>query len=441
MPCTARQLRTLCRQAGDIRRLWIAYSGGIDSHVLLHRTHALRPHLPEIAGAIHIHHGLSPQADDWQNHCRRICAQAGIHCITRKVTLHEGEGPEDQARIARYQALAAIIQPGDALLTAQHQDDQAETLLLQAIRGGGPRGIAAMPPVAPLGHGHLLRPLLTTSRQQIHDYARRHRLQWQEDHTNQDTRYDRNYLRNEIMPLLRQRWPAAARTLARTAAHTAALLDQADALLERELQNNRGKQPGTLSITALGRQPAALAGLLIRAQCRKQQMTPPATAHIKELLEKQLHAAPHRRPHINWPGGEFRRYRDDLYINHPLPAADTTDWQHDWNGDGPCRIPQLGGILKLTETVGRGLRPELVHQGIQVRPRRGGETCKIQGDNHTRTLKTIYQRHGIPPWERHTIPLLYIQNKLAAIGELAVSRQAGVQPTQTGLSVSWQKTA
>lgn len=441
MPFSAKKLLSLYGQSDDIRRLWIAYSGGMDSHVLLHRTHALRSELPGIAGAIHIHHGLSRHADDWQSHCRGICADSGIHFVSMKVSLHEGEGPEDKARRARYTAFVEILQQGDAILTAQHADDQAETLLLQAIRGGGPRGMAAMPAISSLGRGYLLRPLLEISRQRIIEYARQHALQWMEDESNEDMRFDRNFLRNQVIPLIRQRWPAASRTLARTASHTAALVALSDELLKDELQHNQGKHAGTLSIVALLKLPLSRASLLIRALCQKQRIAPPATVHITELLEKQLHAHRERQIHICWPGGEFRRYRDDLHVIRPLPNIKPSGWQYDWSGSGTCEIPELGGTLKLAKTAGRGLQPDLVNQGIRIRPRRGGEVCRCRGDRYNRGLKAIYQYHGIPPWERERTPLLFIDDKLVAVADIAICNEAGVDASETGFSVVWQRDA
>ena len=168
MPFSAAQLsQLLARAALPVQRLWVAYSGGVDSHVLLHRCLALHEELPEIAGAIHVHHGLSRNADTWQQHCQMVCEQAGIACHISRVEVAEGEGLEDKARRARYAAIKAYLEPGDVVLLAQHQDDQAETFLLQALRGGGPRGLAAMPAVASLGDGYLIRPMLAVSRQQI----------------------------------------------------------------------------------------------------------------------------------------------------------------------------------------------------------------------------------------------------------------------------------
>lgn len=438
MPFSAAQLSRLSQSHQPITRLWLAYSGGIDSHVLLHRCMALQNELPRIAGAIHIHHGISAQSDTWAAHCQQVCADLKLTCHISHVELTDGEGLEDRARRARYAALKLYLQAGDAVLLAQHQEDQAETFLLQALRGGGPRGLAAMPAIAKLGEGYLMRPMLDVSKQEIHDYAKQHHLQWVEDESNQDARFDRNYLRHEVMPVLRQRWPAADRTLSRTATHTAGLVDIADELLIDELQDITGSRPDTLSVTALKTLSFSRASLLIRALCEKLALPVPATAHLKELLDKQLQADADRQIHIDWPGAEIRRYQDDLYLLATLPPLSDTHWCHEWDGMDSLEIPELHGRMMLEPSQGEGFRHQYVELGLHIRPRIGGERCKPAGDSHRRELKTIYQDHCIPPWQRQRLPLIYSGDSLIAVSDIIVSDEAAVAPDETGYKVIWQ---
>jgi tRNA(Ile)-lysidine synthase len=439
MPFSAAQLlQLLARVELPVQRLWVAYSGGVDSHVLLHRCLALHEELPEIAGAIHVHHGLSQNADTWQQHCQMVCEQVDLVCHISRVEVAEGEGLEDKARRVRYAAIKAYLQPGDAVLFAQHQDDQAETLLLQALRGGGPRGLAAMPAVATLGDGYMIRPMLAVSRQQILDYANKHELRWIEDDSNRDIRFDRNFIRQEIMPVLNQRWPAASRTLSRTASHTAGLVELTDELLLDELQGLAGNQPDTLSINALKAVSTVKASLLIRAMCYKLALPLPATAHIRELLDKQLHTQTDRQIHINWPGAEIRRYQDDLYILASSPLIVDSQWQYDWDGKGLLEIPELYGNIRLEETQGSGISSEAIQQGLTIKPRSGGERCKPAGDSHTRSLKTIYQDHHVPPWEREKLPLIFSNDTLIAIADIVVCDQAAVSGDSAGFKIIWQ---
>ena len=219
MNLTASRLLETLRQLPTASRCHLALSGGLDSCVLLHLLVQLRPQLPFELRAIHVHHGLQHQADSWQNFCEELCNGYDIPLKSVHLTLNvdSGESLEAVAREARYQAMADQMREGELLLTAQHRDDQAETLLLQLLRGSGPAGLAAMPPLARFDPGWLARPLLDCSRQSLEEYARRHDLTWQEDPSNQDQRFDRNFIRHQVMPLLRSRWPAAATTLSRAA--------------------------------------------------------------------------------------------------------------------------------------------------------------------------------------------------------------------------------
>ena len=439
MPVTATSILGLLDQLPEKPgKIWIAYSGGVDSHVLLHCCHRLRDELPEIAGAIHVHHGISEQADAWERHCVDTCEALGLSCEVARVTLGGGEGLEDRARRVRYDAIQSYLQQGDVVLMAQHQDDQAETFLLQALRGGGPRGVAAMPAIAPLGQGYLLRPMLSETRASVLEYARSNRLHWVEDDSNQDMRFERNFIRHEVMPQLLSRWPAASRTLARTSAHTASLVTIADELISDELQGVTGSRPETLSVRVLKSLPVEKASLLVRALCQQLELPMPATSHIAELLQKQLHAEPDRQIHVTWPGGEFRRYQDDLYIQSPLPRIEHADWQYQWDGDGELHIPEYQGRLSLEACIGDGIQQNLVEDGLLVRPRSGGERCQPAGDSYRRELKVIFQQRGIPPWERERMPLIYQGDELLAIADLIVCESALAREHEPGYLVQWK---
>lgn len=440
MPVTAEQINRCLEQVPfTVRRLWIAYSGGVDSHALLHCCACQSTQLPEIAGAIHVNHGLSSNAGVWERHCKTTCDGLGIDLVISRISPSTGEGLEDQARRARYEAIASYLDPGDVVLLAQHQDDQAETFLLQALRGGGPRGTASMPVAGLLGNGAIARPLLQTSREAIMEYAELHQLDWIEDESNQDERFERNFLRRSVIPILKERWPAASKTLARSAAHTASLVSIAEELLLDELGGAVGSRENTLSISVLKRLPVAKSSLLIRALCEKQDLPMPATVHIEELLNRQLSADADRQILVSWPGAEFRRYQDDLYVQSPLPDIAGNEWQYHWDGLDSIEIPELHGRLKLRPSQGSGIRQSLVTNGLTVKPRSGGERCQPAGDNHHRELKVIFQNLHIPPWERERLPLIFQGDELLAIADLVISNQASVTSDETGYEVLWQR--
>ena len=209
--------------APEANGYWVAFSGGLDSQVLLHALAAGRELLPASLSALHVNHNLQPDAPAWAEHCRAVCAGLGIPYQALSVQAHPepGESPEAAARVARYRALTGAVPAGGVLLTAHHQDDQAETLLLQLVRGAGPKGLAAMPERTTVKGVTLLRPLLDVSRDTLHDYARRHDLTWVEDPSNTRTDYDRNFLRHDILPRLHARWPAIGPPRSRTRARQA----------------------------------------------------------------------------------------------------------------------------------------------------------------------------------------------------------------------------
>ncbi|MGB5260270.1 MAG: tRNA lysidine(34) synthetase TilS, partial [Gammaproteobacteria bacterium] len=227
----------------------VAFSGGLDSSVLLHAMATLRERFAITLGAVHVHHGLQADADAWANHCRRVCAGYDIplsvlHADARPV---QGESPEAAARHARYTALADWLAPDHCLLTAQHQDDQAETLLLQLLRGAGVHGLASMPVCTAFGEGTHFRPLLLLRRAALHDYALAAGLEWIEDPSNAETGIDRNFLRHAVMPLLQSRWPALSGNLSRSAAHAAEAAGLLDVLAADDRQAVAGPQADTLS--------------------------------------------------------------------------------------------------------------------------------------------------------------------------------------------------
>ncbi len=435
MPFSIEHLQTLLNKCESVHRIWVAYSGGVDSHALLHRIQSFESQLPEIAGVVHINHGIHSDSDSWSKHCKAVATDLSLNYIEEKVILGEGEGLEDQARRARYSVFENLLEKGDVLLMAHHQDDQAETFLLQALRGGGPKGIAAMPAVSELGLGCLLRPMLGVKRDEIINYASHHGLEWIEDSSNQDERFDRNHLRHSVMPLLEKRWPNAAGTLSRTAEHTASLVNITDELLQDELKGVTGRHGNTLSIKALLALDNTRAALLIRALCQKLIIPVPSTVHIKELLERQLLSDIDRQILVSWPGGEFRRFQDDLYILSAERLDWSDAWEYDWCESGDIDIPELKLSISRVSVTGRGLHPRYFEACLQIKPRKGGERFRAVNDAHTRELKAIYQYHGIPSWERQRMPLLYADDELIAVGDLVVCAHSAVSKEEKGYEI------
>lgn len=380
----------------------VAYSGGLDSTVLLHLARVAR--LPNLF-ALHVHHGLQAVADDWARHCELRCAEWGVPFKVLRVAVDADhpQGPEAAAREARYAALSAALPEGALLLTAHHARDQAETVLLRLLRGTGVAGLAAMPPMGHTPQGRMLwRPLLATPREALIDYAQREGLRWLDDPHNADPRYSRSWLRAEVMPLLRERWPAVDAQLARTArlaAETASLLDT---LADERLSPLR-LASGALSVPGLLALPAAERALVLRRWLHQLALPMPYADTLERLESEVLRAAPDAEPLLCWPGAECRRYRDALFAGPPLPEL-PEDLTLDWDGREQLQLPQGLGTLSATEPC-----------AMQVRFGVGGLHLKPAGQTHHKSLKQLCQAAGIPPWWRRRLPTVFVERTVVSV--------------------------
>lgn len=421
-------------------RYWIAYSGGLDSHVLLHLCASITTQNQSLTfQAIHVHHGLQQQADQWSEHCAATCRQLKLPFVLAKVDARakSGESQEEAARRARYAAISQHMQPGDIVLTAQHRDDQAETLLLQLLRGAGLAGLAAMPEIAPLEPGFLLRPLLGFAREALQLYAQSHQLRWIEDPSNQDSAYDRNFLRNDIIPRLQQRWPGLQKNLARSAGHCA----EAQSLLNDlsiDLCRSAVQPDGTsLSVTKLREFKPADQRLVLREWLRTRGFRMPSQAVIERIRQEVLPARIDKTPLVSWREGEVRRYRDSLHLSPPLPALDASQVL-EWDGLGPLSLPDNNGQLIATPNQPKGIDAELWTQGaITVRYRQGGELCRLPNRAGTHELKKLFQEKGIPPWLRERAPLVFIDGELAAVAGWWVCEKFCARSRDNAIALVW----
>ncbi len=417
----------LAQSLGDIpadARLWVAYSGGVDSHVLLHALQwyhqRLRPSWQ--LGAVHINHGLHPHAQTWDEHCARVCATLHIAYQSHRVNVDpQGHGLEAAARAARYAALRTYVQAGDYVLMAHHCDDQAETMLLRLMRGTGIRGLASMPTQRALGNAQLRRPLLAVSRSVLLQYATQHGLQWIEDDSNHDTRFARNYIRHRILTPLTQRWPEAPRHIARTAALCAQAQLILDEVATEDMQTVAGSCAGTLSVRGLLALSLPRCQHVLRRWMEQRGYLALSERQLKLLYHTVLQARPDAAPNFRWTVTQpkpmislIRRYRDDLYLGEAHPNTSLT--QHiPWNLSHPLHIPH-NGTVHTTLTQGEGLAQDYVHgRSCELRFRSGGESIRPAYRHGLHSLKKLYQEWGIPPWLRASIPLLYIDNTLAAV--------------------------
>ena len=398
-------------------RWWVALSGGVDSTVLLDAAaRVLGPGAAGRLAAVHVNHGLHPDARAWEDHCREAAARYAIALVVRRVEVGAaagGGGIEAAARAARLDAFADAVPSGDSLLLAHHRDDQAETALLRILRGAGPAGMAAMRPEVIVRGLRLVRPLLAVPRTGVLSYARERGLDWIEDPANLDPAHDRNHLRHRVLPALAERWPDAGAVLARLAARAGETASMLDALAEADLAAAPGTARGTLSVAAIAALPPHRAANALRAWLvARHRIAPPPRRWLGVVVAEVAGAGPDRRPEAARGGIWVRRYRKDLHTGRDrapprLPAS--TPWRLD---AGPLDLPH--GRLAAVRVEGEGLAAVRLPPVVEVRFRYGGERCRPHPRAVTKPLKDLFQELGIPPWERGEQPLVYAGGRLAA---------------------------
>lgn len=426
------------------RRLTVGFSGGLDSTVLLHALAHLRPAGLQL-DALHVDHGWRPESADWARHCIARATALGVGCRVLRIEARAapGESPEAAARTARYAALAGRLDAGSALLTAQHADDQAETVLLMLLRGAGPKGLAAMPEDAALGAGRLWRPLLGVPRAALQAYATHYRLDWLDDPANTDTDYDRVFLRQRLMPVLAGRFPAAARTLARSARLSAEAQAAVETLAAQDLAalaDHGHDDAGTLAVAGLRALPPARARAALRLWIERLGLPLPPAARLDTVLRDLLPARRDAEPCVCWPGAELHRFRERLHAFAPLPALPGTLCL-DWPDGSGLEVPGLGTLVWQPAS-GAGLdAARLVGRRATLRLRTGGERFRPAGRRHAQALKKLLQAAGIAPWLRARLPLLYIDDELVAVAGLGIAEGWLAGPDAPGRVPAWQTQA
>lgn len=404
---------------------WVGFSGGLDSTVLLHALAQLN--LPVTLRALHINHQISPNADAWQHQCEQFCTELNVPFHAEKVQVkNSGKGIEDAAREARYKVFEQYVGAGDYLFTAHHSNDQAETLLLRLMRGTGPRGLAAIAGERQLANGgKLIRPLLHFSRTELEGYAHKQQLSWVDDESNQDDHYDRNFLRNQVMPLLQTRWPVFMRKWQQTAE----LCAQQEKLLEEfaqqdlERANIRIERVGqSIDLRWLKSLSSARRQNLLRFWLRTANCELPETAHWQQLETQLFNAREDANIDITWGQYSLRPYQDRLFL---LPVA------------LPALELQLVEIIADDSSGIKYLRADL--PDLKIRYRTGGERCKPAGRNHSQILKKLLQEYQLEPWLRAVVPLVYSEENLVAVGDLWVCDGYVATKDDPALQLIWQR--
>lgn len=401
----------------------LAYSGGCDSHVLLHLLSELKrlKHITSIK-AVHVNHQLQDDSSSWATHCVQQCEQYDISCDVVNVNVEKksGLGLESAARKARYDALQEFVTEKTVLLTAQHADDQVETFLLQSLRGGGVKGLASMPLVKPFSNGFLYRPLLHVSQAKISEYAATNKLNWLEDPSNDNTNFDRNFLRQNVIPVLKQRWPSINKTFHRLTQHQAEAASLVNDLavidLEKLLVDEKLISIEHLSRLSLNRQKNVLR-YWIETQ---NKLVVPDSTHLMRILNEVVVAAEDSQPNVSWSNTVIRRFKGKLYAELNVATLPSLSPVDNWS---PKQVYDLNNtanstnLLHTSEVTGKGLSvAKLASKNVSIRFRTGGEVCCPRGRGpHQHQLKKLLQEWQVPPWQRDSIPLIYVEDVLAQV--------------------------
>lgn len=410
-------------------------SGGVDSVVLLHLLHRLAARYAWQLSALHVHHGISHNAEAWAEFCAGLCERMNIPFHLERVDIAplRGHGIEAAARKLRIAAFSR--RNCDYVALAHHADDQAETLLLQMLRGAGVRGAGAMPVLARrAATPAMLRPLLHCTRSEILDYAVAHGLQWVEDDSNANDSYPRNYLRHRVMPLLTQHFPAYRETLGRSARHFAEAGELLDELAC--LDGGQALDGNAMHVDALRGLSPARARNLMRYFLHTQGAPMPQSAHLDEMLRQVCDARQDAAVEIHVGDFQLRRYRDSVYL---LPA--TPEFDHalslSWQGEAMLDWAPLAKQLHFSRTRGGGISSRKLQRApVTLRLRNGAEVLRPHPAAAKRTLKNLLQQHRIPPWERARLPLLFCGEDLACVVGVAIDANYLADENEDGVLVS-----
>ncbi len=427
------------------QELLLGLSGGVDSVVLLDLLARLRGSLGFRLSALHVNHRINPAAGQWAAFCERLCRARDVPLeqVAVEVRRRPGESLEAAAREARYRAFRG--RRADFVVLAHHLDDQAETLLLQLLRGAGLKGMSAMPEAGAPAPGAppeaprpaLLRPLLEVPRATLEAYARENGLSWVEDVSNLDLAFDRNYLRHRVFPILEKRFPAYRKTFHRASRHLAEAAQLLDQLARMDAAH--AVAGGRLDVDALRALGAARAKNLLRCYLEGRGLLMPSARRLDEVLRQLEDARPDARVRIALGEYEMCRFKGQAYLQRKAaPPADGLC--RPWQGEEALELPGLGGILRFEAVTGAGISLESLAGGpVTVRSRRGGERMRPDCKRPERTLKNLFQEAELPPWRRQALPLLFCAERLVCAPGIGVDCAYQAAPGEPGLVVVWRE--
>ncbi len=466
------------------RRVAVGLSGGVDSVVLLDMLGRLRNDWRLALSAVHVNHQISAHALEWEVFCKALCHARGVALAVRRVQVpRDGSGVEAAARNLRYQAFGGL--EADFVALAHHLDDQVETFLLQLLRGAGPKGLAAMPvlragkdeggrikgkdeggrmkgkdegermkaeveedrakrdtssfilpPSSLPSHPCILRPLLEVTRNEIEAYAKERKLEWIEDDSNADSRHDRNFIRNELLPRLETRFPAYRETLSRA---TRNLADYSELAEELAALDAHAFDNGLVPVESLRGLSEARALNLLRRLFTSRGLPMPHRTRLEEALRQCRAAGADSEVHVSFGSHGLRCFRGKVGIVEESGAI-PVDWNTRWDGRGELLLPAGLGVLRARATLGEGIAAcHFAQPGATVRGRSGGERMRPADDRPRRTLKNLLQETAVPPWERDRMPLLFIGDALAWVPGIGVAAEFRAARDEQGIVPEWKR--
>ena len=418
-------------------QILVGLSGGMDSILLLKLLSEQVD--TKLIQAVHINHGLSENADQWQQFAKDYCQQLGVEFYAEKVQLVvSGEGIEAAARDARYAVFKSRLKKDGLLFLAHHADDQVETVLYRLLRSSGSKGLAGMPESRVLGLGQLVRPLLAYSKESIHREAVKKGLKWIEDDSNLDDRFDRNYIRNQVIPVVAKRWPQYPQAIMQSAG----LSDQANQLTQdlaledlARLDESKERAGWSISMDGLSSLSVVRQKNLLRHWSEIKNLPAPSSKIINEILSSVVAARQDASPEVIWQNQYWARFQSRLYLLRYQNKTTQQDQSIHWNMQNSL---VLADDSRVDARCAKGTGLAVSEESVEIRYRQGGERCKPQGRDRSSSLKKLLLEYQLPPWLRDRVPLFYVQDQLVAVGDLWVCEGWSAKPKESGMEIHWQ---
>ena len=423
-------------------RIAVAFSGGLDSSVLLHSLVGI-PEFKEKVFAIHVNHGLSPNSKSWIKHCDKFCSGLGVNFIPLTIELENSKTNENILRQARYEALFSCLKQGDVLCTAHHQDDHIETILFRILRGTGIKGLAGIEKYSQMEGIDLIRPLISYSKKDLLDYANQFEVNWIEDESNEDLSISRNFIRKKVIPNLKNdNWPEYKNSISYLSSKAKEANEILDEIAYLDLKLCASESLDRLSILKIKELSHARAMNVLFTWLGINTHLGVSNKLTDQVYKSIILASESSNPVVTFgkkgQKGSFQIRRFNNFLHHlPLTETETLSnkkvWK--WNTNNPLELPT--GTLSMQLSLGKGISTQLTEPGISIKGRIGGERCKPEGRSKSQKLKKLFQEYRVPPWVRDRIPLVYVGDQLAAVSDLWVCEEFVAKKDERGIVLSW----